>query len=123
MTFTKVWKTQIVKPAGKASIWSPKEKMKPDKPDKDKCCEEAREYYISQRVAHPGLRVVDAFPLSPVTTKEEWWASNKRWAENCDEFIKEIRKWQSPLEYHLMSTDAYDFAQQTLKMYDECMGK
>jgi hypothetical protein len=43
--FNKIWKEQIAQPKGKATIWQPKEKMKPDvKDEEDKCCEEAKKY-------------------------------------------------------------------------------
>ena len=41
--FDSIWKAQIQKPKGGATIFQPKEKMKPDKPDDRDCCKEAAE--------------------------------------------------------------------------------
>lgn len=42
MTFTKVWKEQIVKPQTRLGIWKPKEELQPREEEDKDCCEEAR---------------------------------------------------------------------------------
>ena len=45
--FDKVWKEQIVKPAGKVGIFKPKHGFDLEEENKDeKCCEEAKQKYI-----------------------------------------------------------------------------
>jgi len=121
--FNKIWKDQIVKPKGKLGIWKPKEELRPREEEKDdKCCEEAREYYIRNVVGttyNINIRhIPGVLPKKQAynQTEEQWWVSNKRWAENCDEFIKNIRTWRFLYGFHFP-------VNKTLEMYDECMGK
>ena len=45
--FDKVWKEQIVKPAGKVGIFKPKQGFDLEEKEKDdKCCEEVKQKYI-----------------------------------------------------------------------------
>lgn len=108
--FNKIWKEQITKPKGKLGIWKPKEELKPrEKEDKD-CCEKAREYWINKRMKQHSFSRERYLELAV-------WAT-----QSCQKFIVEMegfmpavgQRFKSPLEIT---------AEETKKIYDDCMGE
>ena len=92
MSFGKIWKKQVQVPKGNVSLFKPKQGFELDV-DKDRCCEEAKEYFIKVRIQHQGI------------TEKYWWEVNGYWAEDCDSFINSIKKYAA--RHHLKLVDKW----------------
>ena len=103
--------SQIVKPARGATIFKPKEKMKPDvKDEEDKCCEEAKEKLLERYVT--GMDSDDLIEQIKKSTCEEF-------REGLKESIIIYAETVLPFHHELWK----DILERILEEWDECEGK
>ena len=113
--FNRIWKEQISQTKGKATIWQPKEKMKPDKPDKD-CCEKAKAFYRDMYVKswHPTVEdMEEEYP--GMSTKEIYDKVYNGMANDYD-----CKTFREVLTRYASTAPPWDMAVATLDFWKEC---
>jgi hypothetical protein len=118
--FDKIWKEQISQTKGKATIWQPKEKMKPDKPEKDDedCCEKAKDFYRDMYVKSWHTSVEEMEEEYPGMSIKEIYAKDYNGIANdtdCKEFREIMNRYASRKK-------PWDMAVATLDFWKECEG-
>jgi len=79
--FDSIWKDQIQKPKSGATIWQPKEKMKPDK-GRD-CCQEAKDKIVSFFGSIILFRLPSDFTLIENTIQKKQCEKVRIWLEHA----------------------------------------
>ena len=110
MTFTKVWKEQIVKPQTRLGIWKPKEELKPREDNNEDCCEKAKVFYKTIFIQSlSDVYIPDKTKPIEIYDKQHAGIANQ-----------ECKVFKISLEQNANS--GWDIAQEVLKFWKECEG-
>jgi hypothetical protein len=121
--FNRIWKDQIQKPKSGATIWQPKEKMKPDK-GRD-CCQEAQNLWKIWYIRRYGVSVMplsqrkDLNDLDAVKVYDE--EHDKGYIEGMANYSCE--RFRSTMKGMVGTGWGRDVAKKILEEWDKCEGK